>query len=66
MVATYKFDLEDRVLTSLGDEGIIEMCAIARGGKQYLVSLARGKDVWLYEDRLQSKTPAKTVSGMGI
>jgi len=52
--------------TVLGDEGIIEMCAIARGGKQYLVSLVGGRDVWLYEDRLKSKTPTPTVSGLGV
>ena len=66
MTTVFAFELDQMVTTVLGDEGIIEMCAIARGGKQYLVTLAGGKDVWLYEDRLQSKTPANTVSGMGI
>jgi hypothetical protein len=54
------------VKTALGDEGIIEMCAIAGGGNQYLVTIVGGKDVWFYEDRLMEKVPATTISGMGV
>lgn len=55
MIATYKFDLEDRVLTALGDEGIVEMCGTGRAGNQYLVTVSGGKDIWLYEDHLTRK-----------
>ncbi len=52
MEIVFKFELDEKVTTVLGDEGIVEMCAYARAGNQYLITLAGGKDVWLYEDRL--------------
>jgi len=63
----FKFELDQWVTSVLGDKGIIEMCAVARGGNQYLVTLVGGKDTWFYEDRLmQSKAATQTVSGMGV
>ena len=59
MEVTFAFKLDQEVTSVLGDKGIIEMCAVARGGNQYLVTLVGGKDTWFYEDRL---IPASGVS----
>lgn len=40
----------DRVQTSLGDHGIVEMCCHERGGNHYTITLEGGQRPYLHED----------------
>ena len=49
----FKFSPNQRVRTSLGDEGLIDTCAIMSGPQhRYYVILKGGTGAWLDEDQL--------------
>lgn len=52
----FKFDMDDRVMTAVGTEGIVKMLAYDHGGKQYAVSTAQVAWTWFQEDQLEPLT----------
>ncbi len=51
--AKFKYDLDETVVDPHGEEGIITMQAIDRGGVCYHVN-TRGASSWFYEDQLKA------------
>ena len=51
---TFEFAVSDRVITSLGDPGIVEACILERGGNHYTVSVAGGDRAYLHEDDVET------------
>jgi len=47
------FNIDDGVTTPFGDEGIVDTCAVDRGGNRYCVLMAGGEQAWFYEDQLK-------------
>ncbi len=47
----FKFDIDQKVKTPFGDEGIITMLGYDDGGKQYYVKTAQN-DQWFKENQL--------------
>ena len=48
----FKFSIDDKVKTSLGDTGIVESMAFDEGGVRYFVGTAQNSR-WLKEKELQ-------------
>lgn len=51
---TFKHAIGDRVMTSLGDFGLIEACIYERGGHHYTISVAGGDRAYLHEDDVET------------
>lgn len=49
----YKFDLDQKVKTPFGDEGIVSMIGFDEGGKQYFVKTSNNGQ-WFKEDQLSA------------
>jgi len=49
--ATFKFDLDDHIMTPFNSEGIITMCGVDGDGIQYYVKTATGGN-WFKEREL--------------
>ena len=54
MDVTYKFTLDQKVVTQLGDEGIITMLGFDEGGQRYYVE-TRNNSSWLKEAHLNER-----------
>lgn len=54
---TFKHAPGDVVVTSLGDNGVVESCLHERGGSHYTVNLAGGNRAYLHEDDVFTETP---------
>lgn len=52
MKVEFAFPLESSVITAFGDEGIVRMCAVDDGGKQYYIATAN-KFGWYPERELK-------------
>lgn len=53
MDVNFKFELDEKVKTVFGDNGIVVMCAIDDGGNTYYVKV-RHNSQWFKEAELQS------------
>lgn len=55
----FKHAIGDRVMTSLGDFGLVEACIYERGGHHYTISVAGGDRAYLHEDDVEvfTETP---------
>lgn len=51
MNVDFKFDIDQRVITPFGDEGLVSMAAIDGEGQQYHVKTKRNSE-WFKEDQL--------------
>ena len=48
----FMFNIDTRVVTPFGDEGIVDTCAVDRGGNRYFVLISGGEQTWFYENQL--------------
>jgi len=55
MKVDFRFDLDDRVVTAFGDEGIVVMLGFDAGGPTYFVK-TRTDSTWYKEKELFEKT----------
>ena len=54
MNATFKFQIDQRVTTPFGREGIVSTAAVGRAGNSYYVETEQGGS-WFYEDQLHDR-----------
>ena len=58
MEVTFKFVINEEILTPFDEKGIVTWCAATGMGNQCYVELAEGKATWFDEDLLRSATEA--------
>ena len=54
MNATFKFQIDQRVMTPFGRDGIVVSAAVGRAGNSYYVETEQGGS-WFYEDQLNAR-----------
>lgn len=54
MQITFKFAVDQRVITPFGADGIVSSCAHGRSGNSYFVDTAAG-GAWVFEDQLVAR-----------
>ena len=58
MDVTFRFEVGDRVTTVLGDEGVIDTCAVEKAGNRYYVIVRGGTATWYHENKLVARVPS--------